>query len=72
MFRYYKAIKFENLVIVGGAVECLVLIICNITNLNFLIEFSESIQVMIIVYLIRRLFRIIQYRYLKSTLPLFQ
>lgn len=66
MMKFYRAIKFENLVILGGGVECFFLIISTISYSDFLLEIGTTLQNLIELYIIRRLLRIIQKKQFKS------
>lgn len=65
MMKFYRAIKFENLVILGGSIECFFLIISTISNSDFLLEIGTTLQNLIDLYIIRRLLRIIQSKQFK-------
>ena len=72
MLRFYRAIKFENLVILGGAVECFVLIISTISFYDIFLEIGVAVQNLIELYIIRRLMRIIQRKNSNIKHPLYQ
>lgn len=72
MMIYYRQIKFENLIIFGSILESCILIAQIWKSFSFLVQFADAIQVTIITYIIRRLLRIIQYKYINSKKPIFQ
>ena len=72
MLRHLKKIKFECIVIIGGAIECIILAIYLIKNICFLVEVGDTIQLLIITFIIRRLFRIVQRQKLHTHVPLYQ
>lgn len=71
MLRFYRAIKFENLVIFGGAIECIVLIVSTISFYDIFLQIGVAIQNLIELYIIRRLLRIIQRKKYSLPYPLY-
>lgn len=71
MLRFYRAIKFENLVILGGAIECIVLIVSTISFYDIFLQIGIAIQNLIELYIIRRLLRIIQRKKYSLAYPLY-
>lgn len=72
MLKFYKRIKFENLVILGGILECFLLLIALFTRYEMPLETGIAIQIFIVLYILRRLFRIIQQEIYGVTFPLYQ
>ncbi len=72
MLKFYKRIKFENLVILAGILECILLLIALFTRYEMPLETGIAIQIFIVLYILRRLFRIIQQEIYGVTFPLYQ
>ena len=68
MCRFYRRIKFENLVISGGIIELLLIILSVITYYEIIIEISNFFQIFISLYIIRRLVRIVRKQFLKANI----
>ena len=66
MCRYYRRIKFENLVISGGIIELILIILSVFTHYEIVIEISNLFQIFISLYIIRRLVRIVRKQFLKA------
>ena len=66
MCRYYRRIKFENLVISGGIIELILIILSVLTNYEIVLEISNLFQIFISLYIIRRLVRIVRKQFLKA------
>lgn len=71
MLKFYKRIKFENLVIFGGIIECILLLIALFTRYEIPLETGIAIQIFIVLYILRRLFRIIQNEIYGAHFPLY-
>ena len=72
MLKFYKRIKFENLVIFGGIIECILLLIALFTRYEIPLETGIAIQIFIVIYIIKRLFRIIQQEIYGSQFPYYK
>ena len=72
MLKFYKKIKFENLVIIGGIIECILLLIALFTRYEIPLETGIAIQIFIVLYIIRRLFRILQKEIYGAQFPFYQ
>jgi hypothetical protein len=72
MLKFYKKIKFENLVIIGGIIECILLLIALFTRYEIPLETGIAIQIFIVIYIIKRLFRIIQQEIYGSQFPYYK
>ncbi len=72
MLKFYKRIKFENLVILAGILECILLLIALFTRYEMPLETGIAIQIFIVLYILRRLFRIIQQEIYGVTFSLYQ
>ena len=68
MCRFYRHIKFENLVISGGIIELLLIILSVLTYYEIIIEISNFFQIFISLYIIRRLVRIVRKQFLKANI----
>lgn len=68
MCRFYRHIKFENLVISGGIIELILVILSVVTYYEIIIEISNLFQIFISLYIIRRLVRIVRKQFLKANL----
>ena len=66
MCRFYRHIKFENLVISGGIIELILIILSVLTNYEIVLEISNLFQIFISLYIIRRLVRIVRKQFLKA------
>ena len=72
MLKFYKKIKFENLVIIGGIIECILLLIALFTRYEIPLETGIAIQIFIVIYIIKRLFRIIQQEIYGAQFPYYK
>lgn len=68
MCKFYKRIKFENLVISGGIIETIIIIFSLLTAYEILIDLSNIFQIFISLYIIRRLIRIVRKQHLKKSI----
>lgn len=71
MLKYYKAVKFENLVLLGNIMECIIIFIAFFKKYVFFRQLGDSIHITICLYILRRLLRIIQHKYLTSKKPIY-
>lgn len=68
MCKFYKRIKFENLVISGGIIEIIIIIFSILTAYEILNDLSHIFKIFISLYIIRRLVRIVRKQYLKNSI----